>query len=42
MFKTITYSLFKIIYKKIEKISNEKNSNEIQIKNIKKILKKSL
>ena len=36
VFKTITYSLFKIIYKKIEKISDEKNSNEIQIKNIKK------
>ncbi len=36
IFKTISYSLFKIIYKKIEKISDEKNSNEIQIKNIKK------
>ena len=36
VFKTITYSLFKIIYKKIEKISDEKNSNEIQIENIKK------
>ena len=34
IFKTITYSLFKIIYKKIEKISDEKNSNDIQIKNI--------
>ena len=36
IFKTITQSLFKIIYKKIENISDEKNSNEIQIKNIKK------
>ncbi len=36
IFKTITYSLFKIIYGKIEKISDEKNSKEIQIKNIKK------
>jgi len=36
IFKTITYSLFKIIYKKIEKISDEKNSNEIQKINIKK------
>ena len=36
IFKTITYSLFKIIYKKIKKISDEKNSNDIQIKIIKK------
>ena len=36
IFKTISYSLFKIIYKKIKKISDEENSNEIQIKNIKK------
>ena len=36
IFKTISYSLFKIIYKKIRKDIWWKNSNEIQIKNIKK------
>ena len=36
IFKTISYSLFKIFYKKIKKVSDEKNNNEIQIKNIKK------
>ena len=36
IFKTISYSLFKIFYKKIEKVANEKNNNEIQVSNIKK------
>ena len=36
IFKVISYSLFKIFYKKIEKIANQKNSNEIRVSNIKK------
>ena len=36
IFKIISYSLFKIFYKKIEKIANQKNNNEIQVNNIKK------
>ena len=36
IFKIISYSLFKIFYKKIEKIANQKNNNEIRVSNIKK------
>ena len=36
IFKTISYSLFQFFYKKIEKVSDEKNNNEIQIINVKK------
>ncbi len=36
IFKTISYSLFKFLYKKIDKVSDEKNNSEIQINNIKK------
>ena len=32
----MSYSLFKVFYKKIEKVANPKKNNEIQVSNIKK------
>ena len=36
IFKTITYSLFKILYKNIEKVVDQKNNKQIKVSNIKK------
>jgi len=40
IFKTISYGLFKILYKKIEKVADQKNNKQIQVSNIKKNVNK--
>ena len=36
IFKTVSYGIFKIFYKKVEKVIDVKNNNEIQVRDVKK------
>ena len=36
IFKTVSYGIFKIFYKKVEKVIDVKNNSEIQVRDVKK------